>query len=134
MSGCRSGIKRPTSASRHATSKSLWLSRASHARAPAMRILSRKQLLLSLITLSVEVLVAACTQSTTFVAAKPRNYPADSVEGTAHKLGVVQGFYGPESVRYSPGQDVYFVSVMNGPGSEKDDNGYIVQIDAGNLG
>jgi len=77
---------------------------------------------------------AACTQSTTFVAEKPRNYPADSVEGTAHKLGVVQGFYGPESVRYSPGQDVYFVSVMNGPGSEKDNNGYIVEIDAGNLG
>src|SRR5690242_21496742 len=69
--------------------------------------------------------VGACTQSTTFVAEKPRNYPADSVEGTAHKLGVVQGFYGPESVRYSPGQDVYFVSVMNGPGSEKDNNGYI---------
>lgn len=80
------------------------------------------------------VLPAACTQSTTFLAEKPRNYPADSVEGTAHKLGVVEGFYGPESVRYSPGQDVYFVSVMNGPGSEKDNNGYIVQIDAGNLG
>jgi hypothetical protein len=78
--------------------------------------------------------LGACTQSTTFLAEKPRRYPTDSVEGTAHKLGVVQGFYGPESVRYSPGQDVYFVSVMNGPGSEKDNNGYIVKIDAGNLG
>ena len=76
----------------------------------------------------------ACTQSTTFLAEKPRHYPADSVEGTAHKLGVVQGFYGPESVRYSPGRDVYFVSVMNGPGSEKDNNGYIVEIDAANFG
>jgi sugar lactone lactonase YvrE len=47
---------------------------------------------------------------------------------------VVQGFYGPESVRYSPGQDVYFVSVMNGPGSDKDNNGYIVEVNAGNLG
>ena len=84
--------------------------------------------------LSVIIVGGACTQSTTFLAEKPRNYPADSVAGTAHKLGVVQGFYGPESVRYSPGQDVYFVSVMNGPGSEKDDNGYLVQIDAGNLG
>jgi sugar lactone lactonase YvrE len=46
----------------------------------------------------------------------------------------VQGFYGPESVRYSPGQDVYFVSVMNGPGSNKDNNGYIVEVNAGNLG
>ena len=78
--------------------------------------------------------LGACTQSTTFLAEKPRRYPTDSVEGTAHKIGVVQGFYGPESVRYSPGQDVYFVSVMNGPGSEKDNNGYIVKIDAGNLG
>ena len=78
--------------------------------------------------------VGACTQSTTFLAEKPRHYPVDSVEGTAHKLGVVEGFYGPESVRYSPGQDVWFVSVMNGPGSQKDNNGYIVKIDANNLG
>jgi len=76
-----------------------------------------------------------CTsQSGAYVAEKPRHYPADSVEGTAHKLGVVQGFYGPESVRYSPGQDVYFVSAMNGPGSKKDNNGYIVQLDAANFG
>ncbi|MFN2638419.1 MAG: hypothetical protein ABR585_15580, partial [Gemmatimonadaceae bacterium] len=30
--------------------------------------------------------------------------------------------------------DVYFVSVMNGPGSDKDGNGYIVKINAANLG
>jgi hypothetical protein len=29
---------------------------------------------------------------------------------------------------------VYFVSVMNGPGSKKDNNGYIVQLDAAELG
>ncbi|MFN2637878.1 MAG: SMP-30/gluconolactonase/LRE family protein [Gemmatimonadaceae bacterium] len=80
--------------------------------------------------------LAGCNrqESTTFVAEKPRDYPVDSVTATAHKLGVVQGFYGPESVRYSPDQDAYFVSVMNGPGSKEDNNGYIVQIDAGNLG
>jgi sugar lactone lactonase YvrE len=93
-----------------------------------------KKILFACCLLAVAALAFACTQSTTFLAEKPRRYPADSVEGTAHKLGVVEGFYGPESVRYSPGQDVYFVSVMNGPGSEKDNNGYIVQIDAGNLG
>src|SRR3954469_26072370 len=69
-----------------------------------------------------------------FVADKPRPYDTDSTETHAHKLGVVQGFYGPESVRYSPGQDAYFVSVMNGPGSNKDNNGYIVQLDAAELG
>lgn len=82
----------------------------------------------------VEVL-GACNQRTTgYIAEKTRPYDTDSVETTAHRAGVVQGFYGPESVRYSPGQDVYFVSVMNGPGSEKDNNGYIVKVNAGNLG
>lgn len=78
---------------------------------------------------------ATCSrQSATFVSEKPRPYETDSVATTAHRAGVVQGLYGPESVRYVPGQDVYFVSVMNGPGSDKDNNGYIVQIDAANLG
>jgi len=80
-------------------------------------------------------LISACKPATTsYVADKPRPYPTDSVENQLHRVGVVQGFYGPESVRYSPGQDVYFVSVMNGPGSNKDDNGYIVEVNAGNLG
>lgn len=80
-------------------------------------------------------LAASCKPATTsYVADKPRPYPSDSVETHMHRVGVVQGFYGPESVRYSPGQDVYFVSVMNGPGSDKDNNGYIVEVNAGNLG
>lgn len=79
--------------------------------------------------------ISACKPATTsYVADKPRPYPTDSVENQLHRVGVVQGFYGPESVRYSPGQDVYFVSVMNGPGSNKDNNGYIVEVNAGNLG
>jgi sugar lactone lactonase YvrE len=94
------------------------------------------RLYLSVVTLALITagLVEACnTRSTGFVTKKPLPYDTDSVETRAHRVGVVQGLYGPESVRYSPGQDVYFVSVMNGPGSEKDNNGYIVQIDAGNL-
>jgi DNA-binding beta-propeller fold protein YncE len=47
---------------------------------------------------------------------------------------MVDGFYGPESVRYSPDQDVYFVSAMNGPGSSKDNNGYIVELAGAELG
>jgi sugar lactone lactonase YvrE len=90
--------------------------------------------LIAVTVVSLPFLGECTTQSTAFVAKKPRNYPTDSVENAAHRVGVVQGFYGPESVRYSPGQDVYFVSVMNGPGSKKDDNGYIVQLDARELG
>src|SRR4051812_29047803 len=79
--------------------------------------------------------LAACNRpATSYVTEKPLSYEADSVKTHAHRVGVVQGLYGPESVRYSPGQDVYFVSVMNGPGSDKDNNGYIVEINAGNLG
>lgn len=52
----------------------------------------------------------------------------------ARRVGVVQNLYGPESVRYSSDQDAYFVSVMNGPGSDKDNNGYIVEIAADTLG
>jgi len=91
--------------------------------------------LAALISVISPVVISACTQQgATVVAEKPRHYPTDSVATAAHRVGVVEGFYGPESVRYSPGQDVYFVSVMNGPGSKKDNNGYIVELDAGNLG
>jgi hypothetical protein len=69
-----------------------------------------------------------------YITEKPRNYPTDSVAPTAHRVGVLQNLYGPESVRYASDQDVYFVSVMNGPGSEKDNNGYIVQVAGANLG
>lgn len=81
------------------------------------------------------ICVAACRQqSTGFVTAKPRHYPADSVAPMARRVGVVQNLYGPESVRYASDQDAYFVSVMNGPGSDKDNNGYIVEIAADTLG
>src|SRR3954470_3504668 len=90
--------------------------------------------LISIGVLSLPFLGECTTQSTGFIVEKPRHYSTDSVENSARRVGVVQGFYGPESVRYSPGQDVYFVSVMNGPGSKKDDNGYIVELDAANLG
>lgn len=42
------------------------------------------------------------------------------------------GFQGPESVRYDPDQDVFFVSNMVGYGSAKDGNGYISRVSAAN--
>ena len=101
--------------------------------ATLLSVIRTRRLTLTLISIGVVSLTffGECTrQSTTFGADKPRHYPTDSVENAAHRAGVVEGFYGPESVRYSPDQDIYFVSVMNGPGSKKDNNGYIVQIDA----
>jgi sugar lactone lactonase YvrE len=40
------------------------------------------------------------------------------------------GFQGPESVKYDPDQDVWFVTNMTGAGSMKDANGYISRISA----
>jgi sugar lactone lactonase YvrE len=40
------------------------------------------------------------------------------------------GFQGPESAKYDPEQDVWFVTNMAGAGSVKDDNGYISRISA----
>jgi hypothetical protein len=83
----------------------------------------------------VQLAFSACNQASTgYVTEKPRHYPTDSVATTAHRAGVIENLYGPESVRYASDQDVYFVSVMNGPGSDKDNNGYIVQIAGDNLG
>lgn len=42
------------------------------------------------------------------------------------------GFQGPESVRYDPDQDAFFISNMTGYGSAKDGNGYISRVSASN--
>jgi WD40 repeat protein len=46
----------------------------------------------------------------------------------------VDGFGGPESVKYDADQDVYFVSNMTGPGSKKDGNGYVSRMNAADGG
>jgi sugar lactone lactonase YvrE len=42
----------------------------------------------------------------------------------------IVGARDPESVRYDAELDVFFISMMNGFGSDKDDNGYIVRVPA----
>jgi sugar lactone lactonase YvrE len=49
------------------------------------------------------------------------------------RVAAIIDFHQPESVRYDPDQDVYFVSNMNGFGSVKDDNGYISRVTASNI-
>lgn len=50
------------------------------------------------------------------------------------KVGELQGLIGPESVRYDPDQDAFFVSNVLGFGSVKDGAGYIVRVNAARLG
>jgi sugar lactone lactonase YvrE len=65
---------------------------------------------------------------------------ATAAEGVATGFSVSEarfvrniiGFDGPESVRYDPEQDAFFVSNMTGYGSAQDRNGYIVRLSASN--
>lgn len=75
----------------------------------------------------------ALTACTLGAAGCGRSAEARDAPAAARKLHVVQGLGFPESVRYDPDQDVYFVSNMAGPGSLKDGNGFIVRIRAADL-
>lgn len=52
--------------------------------------------------------------------------PAAVAPGT--ELAVVEGFSGPEAVRYDPEQDLYFVGNFNGAGGAADNNGFISRV------
>lgn len=66
----------------------------------------------------------------------PLLWGCEAAEGAkaARRIHVIDGFAGPESVRYDPEQDLYFVSNIVGYGSVRDGQGYIARIAAGDLG
>jgi len=49
-------------------------------------------------------------------------------EGSARRLGQLEGFKTPESVKYDSAQDVWFVSNINGNPNAKDNNGFISRV------
>lgn len=51
-----------------------------------------------------------------------------TVQDSSEILVQVEGLSGPESVRYDPDQDAYFVSNFNGSGGVIDSNGFISKI------
>ena len=53
---------------------------------------------------------------------------------TATSVGVTQGLQTPESVRYDPALDVYFIANINGHPSRKDNNGWIGRVSAAEPG
>ncbi len=53
---------------------------------------------------------------------------ASAPEVTRLLIGV--NFRGPESVRYDPDQDIFFISNVNGGMSSKDGNGFIMRVSA----
>lgn len=69
------------------------------------------------------LLLPACARSTVETGAAQQTEPS-----TATLVATVTGLAGPESVRYDPDQDVYFVSNFNGPGNARDNNGFISRV------
>ena len=59
---------------------------------------------------------------------------AATASTTAQKIGETDGFKVPESVRYDPELDVYYVSNINGNPSQKDNNGFIARVRADSTG
>lgn len=55
---------------------------------------------------------------------------AGAVDSGSHRLRVITQLKTPESVKYDPDLDVFFVSNINGVPSAHDGNGYIVRIPA----
>jgi sugar lactone lactonase YvrE len=61
------------------------------------------------------------------------NAAAHSTDARSTRVGAIVDFHEPESVKYDPDQDVYFVTNMNGFGSVKDNNGYISRVNASDI-
>lgn len=61
------------------------------------------------------------------------NAAARPPEARSTRVGTILDFHEPESVKYDPDQDVYFVTNMNGFGSVKDNNGYISRVNAADI-
>jgi sugar lactone lactonase YvrE len=57
----------------------------------------------------------------------------DSTAPLGREIAWLGDLHQPESVKYDPEQDVFFISNMVGFGSAHDGNGYIVEVSAGNL-
>lgn len=51
-----------------------------------------------------------------------------TMQDSTNRVAAVDGFAGPEAVRYDPEQDVYFVSNFNGGGGDRDANGFISRL------
>lgn len=58
---------------------------------------------------------------------------ASTPSARSTRIGAIIDFHEPESVKYDPDQDVYFVTNINGFGSVKDNNGYISRVNASNI-
>jgi hypothetical protein len=68
---------------------------------------------------------------TTAACSRGEAAPDPDSDPRPHRVLTILGARDPESVRYDAELDAYFISMMNGFGSYKDGNGYIVRVPAG---
>ena len=61
---------------------------------------------------------------------KPTGATTAAAAAAADKIGETSGMKVPESVRYDPELDVFYVSNVNGNPSQKDNNGFIARVRA----
>jgi sugar lactone lactonase YvrE len=79
--------------------------------------------------LAASAMLMACTHAERRV----KSGDAREQQPEVRHVATVANFRSPESARYDPDQDVWFVSNIAGFGSDKDGRGYIVRIQAGKL-
>lgn len=78
------------------------------------------------------LLLAGCSDGPSQTQEQPDPRPAgwEFIQGPPQVLMTVEGFSGPESVRFDPDQDVWFVGNFNGDGGARDANGFVSRVDA----
>lgn len=90
---------------------------------------------LNALAVLVAIGVAACSSRGEHYAVRDSSVDANQRDTSgAQRIGAIDGFRQPESVKYDSAQDVFFVSNMFGEGSVKDGMGYIARFNAADLG
>ena len=80
------------------------------------------------------MMLAACARATEDPNGRLTNERQPPAEPPlAEQVTYIGDLHQPESVRYDAEQDVFFISNMVGFGSDKDANGYIIRVGAGDL-
>jgi DNA-binding beta-propeller fold protein YncE len=89
-----------------------------------------------ILTLTAMLVLTACpgtrAREKTLPSDRTERLPAMEVHAPP-ATSIITGLRGPESVLYDPGQDVYFVSNINGGLLEADGNGFISRVQPGSM-
>lgn len=88
--------------------------------------MNRIQVMTILTLLILSLLMVSCVEKEDTEQAAVLNW--ESVQDSTDIVVSIDGFSGPEAVRYDPDQDLYFVSNFNGGGNERDSNGFISRV------